>query len=69
MHIAMQSRSRDIGKILLVYGADKTRRNKVNPIVVYVVGNNGGSENSCMTKDTDTLKCFYESVIVSFMVV
>lgn len=30
MHIAVQSRNRDIAKVLLVNGADKTRRTKVN---------------------------------------
>lgn len=29
LHIAVQSRNRDIVKILLVNGADKSRRNKV----------------------------------------
>lgn len=29
LHIAMQTRNRDIGKVLLVNGADKTRRTKV----------------------------------------
>jgi len=29
LHVAMQSRSRDIAKVLLVNGADKTRKNKV----------------------------------------
>lgn len=29
LHIAVQSRNRDIAKILLVNGADKSRRNKV----------------------------------------
>lgn len=29
LHVAVQSRNRDIAKVLLVNGADKTRRNKV----------------------------------------
>ncbi|KAK4752725.1 hypothetical protein SAY87_021523 [Trapa incisa] len=57
LHIAMQSRNRDLGKILLAHGADRTRRNKVNRIKFYVVGDNGYSENSLITKDTD-IACF-----------
>lgn len=30
LHLAIQGRSRDIAKVLLVNGADKNRRNKVN---------------------------------------
>lgn len=34
LHVAIQSRNRDIAKILLVNGADKTRRNKVTLLYI-----------------------------------
>lgn len=34
LHVAIQSRNRDIAKILLVNGADKTRRNKVSLLYI-----------------------------------
>lgn len=34
LHVAIQSRNRDIAKILLVNGADKTRKNKV--LMLYI---------------------------------
>ena len=37
MHVAMQSRSRDIAKVLLVNGADKTRRTEVSKLFANVL--------------------------------
>lgn len=36
LHVAMQTRNRDIVKVLLVNGADKTRRNKVSLQKFYI---------------------------------
>lgn len=38
LHVAMQTRCRDIAKVLLINGADKTRRNKVVHVLVELAG-------------------------------
>lgn len=38
LHVAMQTRCRDIAKVLLINGADKTRRNKVEHVLVKLAG-------------------------------
>lgn len=45
LHVAVQSRNRDIVKVLLVNGADKNRRNKVTLITVHLLWHHSWETN------------------------
>jgi len=52
LHIAVQSRNRDIAKVLLVNGADKTRRTKVN-VCNFIF------EGKIFPRSAELLPCFF----------